>query len=62
METSSSEYDTNCNNDDESVEENKEKTIIDKSYTDFTIINTNAHSLCPKIRSLLDCFEDDFDF
>lgn len=26
--------------------------------TKLTIINTNARSLCPKIESLLDCFEE----
>ena len=24
----------------------------------FTIVNTNARSLCPKINSLVDCFEE----
>ena len=24
----------------------------------FTIINTNARSLCPKVNSLVDCFEE----
>ena len=38
--------------------ENKDTSIIDTAVTNFTIINTNARSLCPKIRSLLDCFED----
>ena len=28
------------------------------NYCDFTIVNTNARSLCPKINSLLDCFEE----
>ena len=26
--------------------------------TNFSIVNTNARSLCPKIRSLLDCFSE----
>ena len=29
-----------------------------KQYTDFTLINTNARSLCPKINSLIDTFEE----
>ena len=37
--------------DDDSVKETKGKDI-------FTIINTNARSLCPKINSLVDCFEE----
>ena len=32
-----------------------DRNITDKS---FTIINTNARSLCPKIQSLVDCFEE----
>ena len=35
---------------DESVEENKDCIV--------TIINTNARSLCPKIHSFIDCFEE----
>ena len=30
----------------------------DKNKLSFTVINTNARSLCPKINSLLDCFCD----
>ena len=39
---------------------NKERlnNTTDKSLTKFTILNTNARSLCNKICSLLDCFED----
>ena len=45
-----------CCNLPDDCKENKENN--DRSYSNFTIINTNARSLCPKIRSLLDCFED----
>ena len=29
-----------------------------KNLTNFSLVNTNARSLCPKIRSLLDCFSE----
>ena len=32
--------------------------IRDSTYTPINIINTNARSLCPKIDSLIDCFEE----
>ena len=38
------------------VSETDNKT--DKHSTPFTIINTNARSLCPKIVSLIDCLEE----
>ena len=31
---------------------------LSKDNGHFTIINTNARSLCPKISSLIDCFEE----
>ena len=30
----------------------------EKNVTAFTIVNTNARSLCPKIHSLIDCFNE----
>ena len=39
---------------DECFEERKE----DRSFTNFTMINTNARSICPKINSLLDTIEE----
>ena len=30
----------------------------EKNKIDFTFINTNARSLCPKMSSLIDCFGD----
>ena len=36
---------------------NDEASIANKD-ANFTIINTNARSLCPKINSLVDCFEE----
>ena len=29
-----------------------------RAVSDFTIVNTNARSLCPKIHSLVDCFSE----
>ena len=31
---------------------------LSTSAEDFIVINTNARSLCPKINSLVDCFEE----
>ena len=33
-------------------------TDISSNKLPFTILNTNAHSLCPKISSLIDCFSE----
>ena len=47
----------NINDNDDSIleESNKQNKTLS---TEFTIINTNARSLCPKIHSLLDCFTE----
>ena len=39
---------------DKNIRIEKEK----KEYTDFTFINTNARSLCPKINSLIDTMDE----
>lgn len=43
-----------CGMHDKNITIRKEK----KNETPFTIINTNARSLCPKINSLIDCLEE----
>ena len=35
-----------------------EELCQDKNKIDLTVINTNARSLCPKISSLIDCYND----
>ena len=42
---------------DEIVESENEEGNVNKG-TNVNIINTNARSLCPKIDSLIDCFEE----
>ena len=37
---------------------NDDAQYVTKSENNFRIINTNACSLCPKINSLVDCFEE----
>ena len=42
--------------DDDFYLDNKDLTV--ENVTHFSMVNTNARSLCPKIRSLLDCFSE----
>ena len=43
--------------DDFSIHDSEDMNI-NKDEPSFTMINTNARSLCPKINSLIDCFEE----
>ena len=36
----------------------RENDVIDTKNLQFNLINTNARSLCPKVNSLLDCFDE----
>ena len=45
-----------CLQSDIDLEEEKEVTVCNDLQ--FNIINTNAISMCPKINSLLDCFDE----
>ena len=41
------------------IEESENAETVDKELgTKITILNTNARSLCPKIESLIDCFDE----
>lgn len=43
------------------IEESEESERVEQGRdlgTQITILNTNARSLCPKIESLIDCFDE----
>lgn len=50
--------DSFTNNDDDEHNKNTRTEREKKKNTVFTLINTNARSLCPKINSLIDCMEE----
>lgn len=44
--------------DDSVLDELEEPETVEELGTKITVLNTNARSLCPKIESLIDCFDE----